>query len=201
MHDPAFVHTVWPKSSPGMGFILKCPFFQDTESRNWAKISWQAGIVIANSCSCGGFWLTFQTFWLWAMGLRQNPHIEPCQKKARDTANPNSLPWWLESLWVSGFWKASCRERMHPQNSTTLLAPAQSLDIHMALSFSGNPSELPLFCSEIPKHPPLIPFSEATYLTHTVSLGKKGNQYTITNKIKEWEKEREGLRKVLGVLP
>lgn len=173
MHDPAFVHTVWTKSSPGMGFILKCPFFEDTKSRNWAKICWPTGIVIANSCSCGGFWLTFRSFWLWAMGLRQNPHIDPCQKKARDTANPSSLPWWLDSLWVFGFRKASRRERIHHQNTTALLAPAQSLDIHTMLSFSGNPSELPLFHSEIPKHPPLIPLLRSNIPNSHCVLGKK----------------------------
>lgn len=157
-----------------MGFILKCPFFQDTEARNWAKICWQAGIVMVNSCSSGGFWLTFRSFWLWTMGLRQNPHIQPCQKKARDTANPSSLPWWLESHWVSGFWKALHRERIPHQNTPPCFLLPSLWDIHMVLSFSGNPSELPLFHSEIPKHPPLIPLLRRNISNSHCVLGKKG---------------------------
>lgn len=66
------------------------------------------------------------------MGLRQNPHVQPCQKKARDTANPTSLPWWLESHWVSGFLKAGrwCTTKIPPP---CFLLPSL-WDIHTVLS-------------------------------------------------------------------
>lgn len=174
MHDPAFVHTVWTKSSPGMGIYFEMPLLSGHQAK-------ELGQNLLTSRNCHSKFL-----FLWRIltdipvmlttnhrAETKSPHTtlpkegkRHCKSKFTALVIRESLSFWFPKGLVQG-------EDIPPKYQQPCFLLPSLWDIHMVLSFSGNPAELPLFHSEIPKHPPLIPLLRSNISNSHCVLGKK----------------------------
>lgn len=148
VHDPAWSILNAPKGAQ------RCDFFWDTpsfmrESRNWAKIYWYTGIVVANSCS-----------WWWI--LTDLVLILSTEHGAVAKSPYTFLPKEGKNHWKSTFTDMVVRGRVseflvskrvgsktiHTTVNTSLHSPAQSVRYSHHTPLYANPSDLPLLQSE-----------------------------------------------------